>query len=67
MQKKKLTTTEDAWVGTSILSCHHLKTRNIGASPLERRVSLDEESMDGDVTGVTTDSDDEDGKLSLDT
>jgi hypothetical protein len=29
---------------------------------LERHMSIDEESMDGDLTGVTSESDDEDGR-----
>ena len=41
---------------------HHRHRGRMGGS-LERHMSIDEESMDGDVTAVSTESDDEDGTL----
>jgi translation initiation factor eIF-2B subunit epsilon len=41
---------------------HHRHRGHMGGS-LERHMSIDEESMDGDVTAVSSESDDEDGTL----
>ena len=40
---------------------HHPRHRGHIGGSLERHMSIDEESMDGDLTAVTSESDDEDG------